>query len=246
MLSWLIYCELANFFQSKALALVCSYLRAHTYFVLNTEIVSVSYLIWEEELSSCAVFNYNFLVCGYWLTKSLDSQIRIVVKYFPSSVINWLSNHANLLVAWETSKSERANLSAVQVKFLPKKIRIAFKSDLLSISHNIIMWAIIFDSSNRNDWARAGSNFFISCSASISLIIWSDFIARVKDQNAIWGFVLEHNWITESYKTVLRKCLRDLNIVNGLISLLFDKTWLTSAECDWCLNRHSPSLPCTA
>lgn len=85
------------------------------------------------------MFNNNFLVSGYWLTKSLNSQIRIVVKYFPSSVINWLGNHADLLVTGETSKSEWANLSAVQVKFLSKKIRIAFKSDFLSISHHIVI-----------------------------------------------------------------------------------------------------------
>lgn len=77
------------------------------------------------------------------LSKSGNSQVRIAVHYFPDSIIYILGNHADFLISGESSESERANLCAVQIKFLSNKVNSALESDLLAESQEIVFRSII-------------------------------------------------------------------------------------------------------
>lgn len=77
------------------------------------------------------------------LSKSGNSQVRIAVHYFPHSIIYILGNHADFLIPGESSKCERANLRAVQIKFLSNKVNSALESDFLPESQEIVLRSII-------------------------------------------------------------------------------------------------------
>jgi hypothetical protein len=65
------------------------------------------------------------------LSKCGNSQVRIAVHNFPDSIIYILGNHADFLVSGESSECERADLCAMQIKFLSNKVNSALKSDFL-------------------------------------------------------------------------------------------------------------------
>ena len=132
------------------MAFVCCDVGAHTHFVFDTEVISIAYLIREEELSGGAVFNDNLLVCRDWLSKTLDPQVRVIMKDFPRSIIDGLSNHGDFLVAREASEGERADLGAVKVDLLANQIWVALESNLLTVPDNIV-GTIIFYSSDCDD-----------------------------------------------------------------------------------------------
>lgn len=90
---------------------------------------------------------YDDLLIGRdWLSKALDSQVRVIVKDFPGSIIDRLSNHGDFLVAREASEGERADLSTVKVELLAKQIWVTFESNFLTVPHNIVGAIILYSS----------------------------------------------------------------------------------------------------
>jgi hypothetical protein len=85
------------------------------------------------------------------LSKSGNSEVGVAMNDFPDSVIYILGNHANFLIAGESSVGQRANLSAAQIKFLSNKVNCALESDLLAKSQKIILSSIILSLSKLKD-----------------------------------------------------------------------------------------------
>ena len=77
------------------------------------------------------------------LSKSGNSEVGVGMNDFPDSVIYVLGDHADLLIAGESSECQRADLSAVQIQFLSNKVGGALEADLLPESQQIILRAII-------------------------------------------------------------------------------------------------------
>ena len=77
------------------------------------------------------------------LSESGYSEVGVAMNDFPDSIIYVLGNHADLLIAGESSEGERTYLSAVQIKFLSNKVDCALEADLLAESQQIILSAII-------------------------------------------------------------------------------------------------------
>ena len=115
------------------------------------------------------------------LSESGYSEVGVAMNDFPDSIIYVLGNHADLLIAWESSEGERAYLSAVQIKFLSNKVDCALEADLLPESQEIILSAIILSLGQFQHWAGAGSHWLVSGCAAIGLIVGSDLIAGIKD-----------------------------------------------------------------
>ena len=92
------------------------------------------------------MLNDDLLVGGDWLSEALDPQVRVIMKDFPCSIIDGLSNHGDFLVAREASEGERANLSTVKVEFLPKQIWVSLESNFLAVPHNIVGAIILYSS----------------------------------------------------------------------------------------------------
>jgi hypothetical protein len=88
-------------------------------------------------LNKNRVSDFNRLSeCGH-------SQVGVAMHDLPDSIIYILGNHADLLVAGEPRKRERANLSAVQIQFLSNQVNSALESHLLPESQQIILGAIV-------------------------------------------------------------------------------------------------------
>jgi len=90
------------------------------------------------------MLNQYWIVDFNRLSKRGYSEIWVAMDNFPNGIINVLGNHANFLIARESSKSKRTNLGTVQIELLSNKMNSALKSDFLPKSQEIIFSSIIF------------------------------------------------------------------------------------------------------
>ena len=114
------------------------------------------------------------------LPESGHSEVGVAMNDFPDSVIYVLGDHADLLIAGESSECQRADLSAVQIQFLSNKVGGALEADLLPESQQIILRAIILGLRQLKDRSGTGSHRLVSGCATIGLIIGSDLVTGIK------------------------------------------------------------------
>ena len=177
-----------------------------------------------EKMTCRAMLNQYWRICSYRFPSELKSIIGIGCFNFPVVFIwnfarstHFLKSRKFRMMKWRLS-------NRFQEQFSWCEICVSWENDLLSKMNNIISIAIILISSlNDENWASIGTGNVGARCARIRIFSCWDFFADINNETAVCLFVRQHDFVSESKKSIRRISLR--NFLQSSLKIRLHFSW---------------------